>query len=95
MAHKHEKVTTYVKQPDNSIKIQAKSYYDELSHIVEEIEKPHTNISELQARAIIDTATDRVLSGESQQTVITIKKTNGKLKILERYITLKQDIGKF
>lgn len=88
--HKHEKVTTYQKQPDGNIKITAKSYYDQLASVVEEIEKPHHNLSLDEARQITDNAINRIFTDASPQTIITIKKSKNGVKILERYTTLKQ-----
>ena len=93
MTPKHEKRTTYVKQPDGSIKITAKSYYEELAHMVEEVEKPYHNLDSIAASEVVTHALERITSDESVQTIVTIKKQGGKIKILERYTSIKQNFG--
>lgn len=94
MSHKHEKVTSYIKMPDGSVKIVSKSYYEELSHMIEEIEKPHHNLSTDSMQDVVDKALERITSDESPQVILTIKKQNGKIKLLERYTVLTNDFSK-
>jgi hypothetical protein len=95
MSHKHEKVTSYVKNPDGSVKITSKSYYEELAHVLEEIEKPHHNLTVDTMKEAVEQALERITSDESPQVILTIKKQNGKIKLLERYITSTNDFSKF
>lgn len=90
MTHKYEKVTQYTKQSDGSIKIQTKSYYEELASMIEEIEKPHHNIDDTTAKDIIDKALERITSNNSPKTIITITKGKNGYKILERYTVVKE-----
>lgn len=86
---KHCKVTSYEKQPDGSVKITSKSFYEELKHVLEEIEKPYTNLTEVTAKDTVSKALERITSKESPQVVITIKNDNrgrGGIKIVERYV---------
>lgn len=95
MSHKHEKVTTYRKQPDGTTKISTNSYYEELAHIMEEIEKPHTNLTEQNAQQTINKALERITSKESPQVILTIKQDNrgrGGIKIVEKYVTIKKSV---
>lgn len=91
MTHKHEKVTTYVKMPDGSVKITNKSYYEELAHMIEEVEKPHHNLDFETMKDAVDTALLRMSQEDSPQLILTIKKQNGKIKLLERYIVSRKD----
>lgn len=95
MTHKHEKVTTYRKQPDNSINIATSSYYEELAHYMEEIEKPYTNLDPVTAKGILDNSLSRITNEDSAQVVLTIKKDNrgrGGIKIVEKYVTIKKSM---
>lgn len=94
MTHKHEKVTTYVKMPDGSVKITNKSYYEELAHMIEEVEKPHHNLDFDSMKDAVDNALLRISQEESPQLVLTIRKQNGKIKLLERYIVNRKDFSK-
>ena len=80
--------------PDGSVKIVSKSYYEELSHMIEEIEKPHHNLSTDSMQDVVDKALERITSDESPQVILTIKKQNGKIKLLERYTVLTNDFSK-
>lgn len=92
MTHKHEKVTQYIKMPDGSIKITSKSYYEELANMIEEIEKPHHNLSDSTAKEVVDKALERITSDSSVKTIITITKAkNGGYKILERYTNIREN----
>lgn len=93
--HKHEKVTTYRKQEDGSVKISTSSYYEKLSHYMEEIEKPHTNLTAQTAQEAVDRALERITSKQSPQVILTIKEDNrgrGGIKIIEKYITIKKSV---
>ena len=93
--HKHEKVTTYRKQPDGTTKISTNSYYEELSHIMEEIEKPYTNLDSTAAQLILTKSLERITSKESPQVIITIKADNrgrGGIKIVEKYVSIKKSV---
>lgn len=95
MTHKHCKVTTYEKQDDGSIRISTKSYFEELSHVLEEIEKPYTNLTASSAKEAVERALERITSNESPQVVITIK--NGErgrsgIKVVEKYIVDKRSM---
>ena len=95
MTHKHEKVTTYRKQPDGSINIVTSSYFEELAHYMEEIEKPHTNLTDHTAKQVTEHALERVISGQSPQVELTIKRDNrgrGGIKIVEKHITIKKSV---
>ncbi len=97
MTHKHCKVTSYEKQDDGSIKITTKSYYEELSHVLEEIEKPYTNLTAFSAKEALDKALERITSKESPQVIITIKADNrGRegIKIVEKYVVDKRQVAK-
>jgi hypothetical protein len=95
MSHKHCKVTSYEKQHDGSIKVTTKSYYEELSHVLEEIEKPYTNLTALSAKEAVERALERITSKESPQVIITIKTDNrGRegIKVVEKYIVDKRNV---
>ena len=89
MSPKYQKVTTYEKQTDGSILITKKSYYEELQSVIEEIEKPHHNLQKSELKGIVDAALLKITEKNSPQVVITIKKQNGKYKLLERYTLIK------
>lgn len=89
MSHKYEKVTTYTKQKDGSILITKKSYYEELANVIEEIEKPHHNLEIDSLKSTVDKALLKITEHDAPQLVITIKKHNGKYKLLERYTLVK------
>ena len=89
MNPKYQKVTTYNKQDDGSILITKKSYYEELANVIEEIEKPHHNLEKSELKGVVDAALLKITEKNSPQVVITIKKQNGKYKLLERYTLLK------
>lgn len=93
--HKHEKVTSYTKMPDGSVRIVSKSYYEELAHMIEEIEKPYHNLTVDTMQQAVDKALERITNDESPQVIITIKKQNGKIKLLERYTVVSNDFSKF
>lgn len=97
MTHQNCKVTAYEKQDDGSIKITTKSYYEELSHVLEEIEKPYSNLTAHSAKEAVERALERITSNESPQVVITIKSNNrGRegIKVIEKYIVDKRDVTK-
>lgn len=94
MTHKHEKVTSYIKMPDGSVKITNRSYYEELAHMIEEIEKPYHNLDENTVREAVENALLKITEQDSPQLIITLKKQNGKIKMLERYITNRKDYTK-
>ena len=94
MTHKHEKVTSYAKMPDGSVKITAMSYYEELAFMIEEVEKPHHNLNADTINEAVIAALLRITEENSPQLVLTIKNQNGKIKLLERYITNRKDYTK-
>lgn len=94
MNHKHEKVTSYLKMPDGSVKITSKSYYEELAHMIEEVEKPHHNLDFDSMKEAVDNALLRISEEDAPQLVLTIKKQNGKIKLLERYVVSRKDYTK-
>lgn len=90
MNPKHCKVTSYQKLEDGSIKITTKSYYEELSHMLEEIEKPYVLTQEVAKKAL-DKALERITSKSSPKVVLTLTTgADGKVKVVERYTTLKE-----
>lgn len=91
MTHKHEKVTTYIKMLDGSIKITSKSYYEELAHMIEEIEKPYHNLDFDTMKEAVDNALLRISQEDAPHLVLTIKKQNGKIKLLEKYTISRKD----
>ena len=94
MTHKHEKVTSYIKNPDGSVKIISKSYYEELAHMIEEVEKPHHNLTVQTMTEAVSKALERITKDDSPQVILTIKKQNGKIKLLERYTVITNDFSK-
>jgi hypothetical protein len=87
---KHEKHTTYEKQVDGSVKITGKSYFEELSHILEEIEK-QTASSFQTLKQDVDLALKHVTEDGSPKLVLTIEIKKGQPRITKRYVTLRQD----
>lgn len=94
MTHKHEKVTSYIKNPDGSVTITTKSYYEDLAHMIEEIEKPHHNLTASSMQDAVNKALERITSDTSPQIILSIKKQNGKIKLLERYTVVTNDFSK-
>lgn len=90
MNPKHCKATTYEKLEDGSIKITTKSYYEELAHMLEEIEKPYI-LNDTTAEKAVIRALERITSKSSPKVVITLTTLNdGKIKVIEKYTTIKQ-----
>lgn len=90
MEPKHQKVTTYTKQSDDSIKIEQKSYYEKLAHEAVEIEKPVVT-SFFTLKKDVDRALDHITEEGSSQLVLTIKVNKGKPTLTKRWLTLKKD----
>ena len=60
--------------------------------LIEEIEKPHHNLSDSTAKEVVDKALERIRSDSSVKTIITITKAkNGGYKILERYTNIREN----
>ena len=62
--------------------------------MIEEVEKPHHNLTAGTMKEAVDKALERITSDNSPQVILTIKKQNGKIKVLERYITSTNDFSK-
>lgn len=90
---KHQRVVTYQKIEEEAIKITTKSYYEELAHMLEEIEKPMVS-SFFTLKKDIELALDHVLKDGSPKLVLTIEIKNGQPKIIKRYVTIKESYPK-
>ena len=89
MQPKHQKQTEYKKNPDGSIEIEQKSYYEQLSQVIVEIEKPMVT-SAFTLEQDIRHALEHIKEGTPKLT-LTIETRNGEpIKITKRYITIKQ-----
>lgn len=93
MTPKHQKVTTYQKQEDGSIKIEAKSYYEELSHVLEEVEKPMLSSFDTLKKDV-EMALDHFTVDGSPKLVLTIELKKGQPRLTKRYVTIKQTFNK-
>lgn len=90
MTPKHQKITTYNKQIDGSIKIEHKSYYESLAQIVQEIEK-HQLSSKETLKEDVNKLINQLLLKDIQKLIITITpRSEGGFKVTQRYIEFKQ-----
>ena len=90
---KHQKITTYQKQEDGSVKIDQKSYYEQLSHVLVEIEKPMVS-SFFTLKKDVDMALDHILKDGSPKLVLTIELKAGQPRITKRWVTIKENYNK-
>ena len=90
MSPKHEKRTTYDKQPDGSTKITTKSYYEELAHLLEETEKS-TISTDVTLIHDVEEMLKHVTDKTSPKLTITIVKSDkGGYKLTKKYVTIKR-----
>lgn len=90
MQPKHQKQTEYTKQPDGSVKIEQKSYYEKLSQVVVEIEKPMAT-SSYTLKQDIEHTLEHILKEGSPKLTLTIETKHGEpTRIIKRYITVKE-----
>lgn len=90
MNPKHQKQTEYQKQSDGSVKIESKSYYEKLSQVIVEIEKPMLT-SSYSLEQDIKHALEHITKEGSPKLTLTIETKNGEpTRIVKRYITLKE-----
>jgi len=90
MNPKHEKRTTYEKQTDGTTKITTKSYYEELSHLLEEIEKPmiSTDVTLVHdVEEMLKHITDKT---SPKLTITIVKSDKGGYKVTKKYVTIKR-----
>ena len=90
MKPRHQKVTSYDKQDDGAIKITTKSYYEELTDLMEEIEKNIiTNFNTLKQD--VDTAVEQHFIKEgAKRLVLTLEIKGGQPKLVKRWIVVKE-----
>jgi hypothetical protein len=90
MNPKHQKVTTYTKQADDSIKIEQKSYYEQLSQELVEVEK-HIITTFSTLKNDVEGTLSHLIDDKASQLIITIKVVNGEPKLTKRWVTLKRN----
>jgi hypothetical protein len=93
MNPKHQKETTYTKQTDGSIKIESKSYYEQLAQELIEIEK-HVPTSFYTLKKDVEGSLSHLTDDKASQLIITIKVINGEPRLTKRYVTLKRNYPK-
>ncbi len=88
---KHQKITKYVPLKEGGIKIVSESYYEELSGLVEEIEKPVlTSFNTLKHD--VELAVDKhFIQDKSAKLVLTIELKNGEPRLKKKWVTLRQN----
>ena len=90
MNPKHEKRTTYDKQADGSTKITTKSYYEELSHLLEEIEKPMITTAQTLTQDVTGILSHITEQGSPKLTITVVKSDKGGYKVTKKYVTIKR-----
>lgn len=93
MQPKHEKRVTYEKQEDGSVKVTSKSYFEELSHIIEEVEK-QTQSSFSTLKKDVEKMLEHITDDGSPKLVLTIELKAGQPRITKRYVTLRQKFNR-
>ena len=90
-SHKHEKVKRYIPLAEGGVKIVSESYYEELSGMVEEIEKPVlTSFNTLKHD--VELAVDKhFIQDKTTKLVITLELKNGEPRLKKKWTTLKKN----
>lgn len=94
---RHEKVTDYKKDENGEVVIDSKSYYDDLSHWVQEREKEYPTTSggvpNDVAKIVKETMVD---NKDSLELTITIKRptNNRPMRIVRRVLVFKKNYGR-
>lgn len=89
---KHQKVTRYDKQEDGTIKITTESYYESLSHYVEEVEKPHISTPTTLEQDVLEML-KRITGKTSPKLTVTIIPHKTGYKLTEKYVTIKKKLN--
>lgn len=95
MSPRHEKITSYKRADDGEMVIETKSYYESLSHILEEHEKPMVT-SFATLKKDVEMALEHITTDNSPRLVLTIEmgtKTRP-MRIVKRWVTLKKDLSR-
>jgi hypothetical protein len=90
---KHVKQTLYFKDPDDpeTVHIESKSYYEQLSQSVEELEKPVLTSSYTIEQDVIH-ALGHITKDGAFKLVLTIETKNGEPhRIVKRWMTVKNN----
>lgn len=94
MTPKHQKITTYSKNDDGSISIDHESYYEKLSQVIQEIEKP-TITSPETLKKDVELALDHILLDGSPKLTLTIEMKKGEqMRLVKRWVKVKQSFGR-
>jgi hypothetical protein len=89
MNPKHQKITTYDKQQDGSTNITTKSYYEELSHLLEEVEKPMISTDATLIKDV-ESMLSHIIVDHSPKLTITIAKSPKGYKVTKKYVLIKK-----
>lgn len=92
MQPKHQKIKTTEVMNDGSSKITTRSYYEELSHILEEVEKPSLSTDKTLESDIMNML--RLITNKnSPKLSITItSRSDGNYKVVSKHVTIKRKI---
>ena len=90
MNPKHQKITTYEKQPDASTKITTKSYYEELSHLLEEIEKQSISTDQTLIKDVEGMLSHIIVDHSPKLTITIVKSDRGGYKVTKKWVLLKR-----
>lgn len=90
MQPKHQKITSYEKQQDGSTKITTKSYYEELSHLLEEIEKQSISTDQTLIKDVESMLSHIIVDHSPKLTITIVKLDRGGYKVTKKWVELKR-----
>jgi hypothetical protein len=90
MKPRHQKVTAYDKLDDGAVKITTKSYYEELTDLMEEIEKNIITDFNTLKRDVDIAVEQHFIKDGSKRLVLTLELKGGKPKLVKRWIVVKE-----
>ena len=92
---KHAKVTTITPQEDGTVEISAESYYEQLAHVLVEIEKRIPTSRQTILTEIIN-CLELITKEKSPKLVITIEAKNGEpMNLIKRWTTVKESFNRW